>query len=186
MARDSRGRFAPGNKIGKGRPVGSGKQHVKEMTWDALTRVVRLLFTMPEGELVEWISENRNSLSRAELVFLKNENSQDLKHLNGLLDRVIGKATYAEPETEGGDDDLLDALEILEAEEMGDVIEMYEEEEIEEAKEVKKLSPPSMPKALKEKKVKTPEQKKKKEAARNKRKLQRKINKGNKNVRRRK
>lgn len=184
MARDSRGRFAPGNKIGKGRPVGSGKQHVKEMTWDALTRVVRLLFTMPEGELVAWIKENQKSLSRAELVFLKNENSKDLKHLNGLLDRVIGKATFAEEEGNSGDDELLDALEILEAEEMGDVIEMHPEDEIEEVVEVKKLASP--PKSfVEQKRAKTPEQKKKKESVRNKRKLQKKINRG-KNVRRKK
>lgn len=119
--RDKNGRFSSGNSFGQGRPKGSGKKHVKEMTWEALNRVVQLLFTIPEGDLVKWVKENSHQLSRAEKVFLENTNSTDLKHLNNLLDRVIGKPTFNIPEAENDEEeDLIEALQELEEEEFSD------------------------------------------------------------------
>ena len=115
--RDENGRFTSGNNFGKGRPKGSGKKHIKEMTWDAMNRVVQLLFTMPDAELVQWVKDNGKDLSRAEKIFLNNKNVNKLEHLNSLLDRIIGKATYAQPDALNTDDDLDAALEALEIEE---------------------------------------------------------------------
>lgn len=129
--RDDNGRFGAGNNFGKGRPKGSGKKHVKEMTWQALERVVKLLFTMSEPELLQWLKENKSNLSRAEKVFLMDKHSQDLKHLNQLLDRIIGKPTFAMPDLDDGDDELAHALAVLEAQESGEEYENESEDDYE-------------------------------------------------------
>lgn len=185
--RDDKGRFGAGNNFGRGRPVGSGKQHVKEMTWGALERVVKLLFTMPEAELVQWIKDNQGDLSRAEKVFLETKTTKDLKHLNHLLDRIIGKPTYAVPDGVGSDDELAEALAILEAEESGEEFDDAQEQEEEEEKvlaasEKKK----SNSQFIKDKQKQHLNAIKHKEKMKAKRRQQRKLGKESKNVRRKK
>lgn len=72
-----------------GRPKGS-KGIYKDMCWDSIGKVVKLVFHTPEPELVEWVKENVKELSRAEKVFL--EKSKDIETLKWLIERVCGKA----------------------------------------------------------------------------------------------
>lgn len=84
-----------------GRPKGSGKYHIRDMCWESINRVVQLVFATPEPEMVAYIKKNMSKLSRAEKVFL--DKSKDIRTLELLMDRVIGRPTQIIAEAEKGD-----------------------------------------------------------------------------------
>lgn len=91
--RDEDGRFGKGNKLGRGRPVGSGKGYVKDLTWDAVNRIADRIFNMPEKDMRAWISANEDQLSLAEKIYFNavTDDRQALRVTELLLDRIIGK-----------------------------------------------------------------------------------------------
>lgn len=88
--RNKNGTFAPGYRGGPGRKKGSKgpSKKVKEAGWEFINDVFEKLFVRSEEELLAWIKENEKGLSRAEKVFI--DNSNDLKTLESILNRVIG------------------------------------------------------------------------------------------------
>lgn len=100
MTRDDSGRFGPGNKFGKGRPVGSGKAYAKDIIWEKLNRLVDLVFAMPDDEFTRWVEMNKGSLSRAEMIFLKriNEEGEQSDAVKDLMDRYLPKTLKVEGE----------------------------------------------------------------------------------------
>jgi len=129
--RDAKGRFLQGNSGGNGRPANASKGITKDLTWDAINRIAWLIMALPEKEFLEWVEMNGSKLSRLERVYLNK--SKDIRVLESLLDRIIGKTLKFEDERqknpfierlynlgEGGVgreiDELLRAREIIKAE----------------------------------------------------------------------
>lgn len=73
----------------KGRPKGS-KSMYKDMCWDSIGKVTRLIFNMPEHELVAWVKEHHKELSRAEKVIL--DKSKNIDVIWYLIERVCGRS----------------------------------------------------------------------------------------------
>lgn len=81
-----------------GRPKGSPGKRARALGWKFVAEVFERLFIDTEADLLKWIAANKHKMSRAEKVFLKH--SEDLKHLNSLLDRVVGVPTKVEFKTD--------------------------------------------------------------------------------------
>lgn len=91
--RSDDGKFGKGNDYGRGRPVGSGKLVVKDLTWQSINRIADMIFNMPEREMRAWVKENESELTLAEKIYFNavTDERTQLRVVELLLDRIIGK-----------------------------------------------------------------------------------------------
>lgn len=94
--RDDKGRFLPGNSLGKGRVPGSFKIQMRNMAWESINKIAKMIFTMPNKELEIFIKKNQDNLTRAEMAYLNA--SHDIKAIECILDRILGKTINIEGE----------------------------------------------------------------------------------------
>lgn len=97
--RNANGTFARGNSAaqGFGRPEGAGKSFIKDMCWDSINTVARLVFGMPEAEMKAWLDANKESMSLAERLYVE-ASQNSLEVIEALLDRIVGKTMKIDSE----------------------------------------------------------------------------------------
>jgi len=89
---DSNGKFAKGNKLG-GRPAESlGRKNVKKIMNDEIDRISKMTFGMAVKELKE-ILKQKDELTAAAQLLLSQIQKGNLKALELLIDRVLGRPT---------------------------------------------------------------------------------------------
>jgi len=69
-----------------GRAKGSSKQ----LCWDTINKLIRLIFGMSEAEMANYVIANEKAMSRAEKVLINESN--DPRIIWALLERCVGKS----------------------------------------------------------------------------------------------
>lgn len=98
---DAKGRFAPGNTLSKGRPKGSGKRKVQDLCWEQINRLAEMFFKMSNKQLEAYVDFHKDKLTRAEMAYYNA--SHDVKTLEALLDRIIGRQLNIDAEVTARD-----------------------------------------------------------------------------------
>jgi hypothetical protein len=97
--RNANGTFTRGNSAaqGFGRPEGAGKCFIKDMCWDSINTIAKLIFGMPEPEMKAWVEANKSTMSLAERLYVE-ASVTSLEVIEALLDRIVGKTMKVDGE----------------------------------------------------------------------------------------